>query len=467
MLRMIITPDPHFWDSKEAENVGWHDALAELIDNSFDAGAMRVEIELRGKRLSVKDDGTGVKDVSSLVTLGAHRRQKTTSLGVYGVGLKDAWMYFAPKIGVVTRHAGTLTTYEFDRADLKAVDGAWVAPDPVTVPDAGTPGTTIYFDPLRQSRARPQPDTLDRLGWTFMPALEAGKQILFACPNRKPIKACQLPPTTERIEAAFEVAGKSVRLIVGIMADGARNPAPEPGLWHCYGHRVIRASTMGFGQYSASKMCGVVQLGTGWKLTPHKNDLSNYCEELEAGIYKAIEPMLAKASQLIEDIASRKLRSEIEIALNAAIADAKVREKRNGADGGTGAVVPANTGRKREKAAQVDETKAGSVKECGPVRRKRGVKIDWCQLGPERIGQFDDSANTVLLNTDNEFIAHAKATENEEALRTVAIGLICHHHCMHQKRNLLMFDKRDFPASWGVVMASLSFKKKGRVRRAK
>jgi hypothetical protein len=460
---MIITPDPHFWESKEAENVGWHDALAELIDNSFDAGAMRVEIELRGKRLSIKDDGIGVKDVAKLVTLGAHHRHKTTSVGIYGVGLKDAWMYFASKIGVITNHAGMLTSYEFDRTELKEIDGAWVAPDPTSIPDpSGQSGTTIYFDPLRPARARPQRDTLDRLGWTFMPALESGRQIIFAAPNRKPIKACQLPATTERVEASFSVSGKSVRLIVGIMADGVRNPAPDPGLWHCYGHRVIRASTMGFGQYSASKMCGIVELGEGWRLTPHKNDLSDYSEELDAGIYSAIEPMLVKASRIIEDIASSKLRSEIEVSLNAAIADAKVREKRNQGDGGTGTVIPTSSGRKREKAAQVDAKKPGSVKDDGGPKRRRGVKIDWCQLGPDRIGQFDDSANTVLLNTDNSFIAHAKVSENEEALRTVAIGLICHHHCMHQKKNLLMFDKRDFSASWGVVMSSLNFGKKER-----
>lgn len=465
---MFITPDPHYWDSKEAENIGWHDALAEMIDNAFDAGAMQIEIELRGKRLSVKDDGNGVKSIADLLTLGAHRRQKTTSLGMYGVGLKDAWMYFSPRIGVVTHHAGVLTEYEFDRTEMKTVDGAWVAPDPVSIPDTtGERGTMIYFDPIRQSRTRPKEETFNRLGWTFMPALESGKQILFLSPKRKPIKACQLPATTERVETEFSIDGKSVKLTVGIMAEGSKNPAPDPGLWHCYGHRVIRASTMGFGNYSAAKMCGVIQLGEGWKLTPHKNDYAEYCEQLDAKIYESIEPLLSKASRLIEDIASTKLRSEIEASLNAAIADAKSREKRDGKKNESGTVLPAHTGRKREKAANVDITKPGSVRDCGLPRKRRGVQIDWCQIGPDRIGQFDDSANKVLLNTDNAFIAYAKESGNEDVLRTVAIGLVCHCHCMFQHKSPLMFDKHDFTAAWGVVMASIKFEKKGRGKRAK
>jgi hypothetical protein len=462
---MDVTPELHLMDSKESENVGWHDALAELIDNSLDAGAMRVEIVLNGKRLAVKDDGSGVKSIESLVKFGSHKPHKTTSLGRYGVGLKDAWMYFGPRICVETVHGNTVTTLDLDRSQIKMIDGRWVAPDPVISETSFPSGTVIAFDPLKSSRGRPDQAAIAKLGWTFMPAIQAGRQIVYSKgASRKPITACDMPAMCERIEARFDIEGKSVDLIAGVMQEGVKNPYPS--LWIAYGHRNISACTIGCGNYSAAKIAGVIKLGHGWKLTPHKNDLAELTDELDQGIFRVLEPMLQKASKLIEDIASNQLRTELEASLNSALAGAKAQEKRANGGGETGTVAKTGKHGPRTKAEKFDVTQLGSVDQSSLKKTtgRRGVKVDWCNIDPERIGQYDPLGNVIMLNLDNQFISHAKDTDNQEALRTVAIGLLCHHCCNNEKTQRLLIEKRDFISSWGLVMASLKFEEKKRAK---
>lgn len=51
-----FTPIPRSLESDRHTNLGWKDALGELIDNSFDAGALRVEVIFGTKSVEVVDD---------------------------------------------------------------------------------------------------------------------------------------------------------------------------------------------------------------------------------------------------------------------------------------------------------------------------------------------------------------------------------------------------------------------------
>ncbi len=465
---MFITPQPDMLESKESENLGWHDALAEMIDNSFDAGATRVEIALQtiaGKRrLEVVDDGVGVADVAALVTFGSHKRHKTTSLGRYGVGLKDAWLYLGPRIEVRTVHASILTRFTLDRSDVRMIEGRWVVPDPVHEPTHEPSGTCIAFAPLRAGRKAPQCSCLDKLGWTFMPALESGRQIVFRKGTRKrPIASCVLPALNEHVQTTVDVCGKAVQLNVGVMPDGVTNT--YPGIWICYGHRIVAASTIGCGRYSAARIAGTIRLGHGWRLTPHKNDIAELADELEVAIYAAIEPMLQRASELIEDIVSSRIRAEIEDALNTAIIDAKGQEKRRERQNETGRIQPTGRNGKRENAAVFDPLRDGSVKTkagSNRPRRRTGVKVDWTRMDPGCVGRYDHLGNVIQLNQDNAFIAHAKHANNQDALRGIAIGILCYHCCNNEGNQRLLVEKRDFASSWGSVLSSLNFQKEKR-----
>ena len=90
-----IPPHPHMLLSKRNANLTYQLVLGELIDNSLDAGANRVQvtIDLQKKQIIVEDDGNGCDNLTAMVQLGSHYVQNTTSLGRYGVGLKDAWIW--------------------------------------------------------------------------------------------------------------------------------------------------------------------------------------------------------------------------------------------------------------------------------------------------------------------------------------------------------------------------------------
>ena len=94
--RMNLQPGPTILHSYKAANLTWIDVVCELIDNGFDAGASRCELEWRrGNYFCIRDDGNGCNDIEKMLTLGKHFRQPTTRLGRYGIGLKSAacWLW--------------------------------------------------------------------------------------------------------------------------------------------------------------------------------------------------------------------------------------------------------------------------------------------------------------------------------------------------------------------------------------
>lgn len=54
---VYLLPDPHLLASLVNANLPWWKALAELVDNSLDAGATRVVIDVSHRTLTVSDDG--------------------------------------------------------------------------------------------------------------------------------------------------------------------------------------------------------------------------------------------------------------------------------------------------------------------------------------------------------------------------------------------------------------------------
>ena len=71
-------PKTHMMRSVMSQNHPWWKALAELVDNSFDAGATAITIECDNNTVSVSDNGCGVADISALLTLGKHVGHKKT-----------------------------------------------------------------------------------------------------------------------------------------------------------------------------------------------------------------------------------------------------------------------------------------------------------------------------------------------------------------------------------------------------
>ena len=461
---MDYTPDLHVLESRRNDRLGWHDCLAELIDNSFDAGATRAELVFGPKSFAVHDDGCGTNDVASMVRIGSHRRRRSTSLGQYGVGLKDAWLWLSDSIEIRSTTDTETAILSVNIKQLEQIDGKWVGPDPVLAEKAGDRGTRIVFSPLRPNRGLPQQDgSVNRLGLTFMPALLSGKQIVVTkAGKRTPVQAYKIPPMCEAVEESFDIGGKRVSISIGIAQEGER--ISEPGFCLLYGHRLIRMTSTGTGDFSSSRMVGSIRLGDGWKVTPHKNDLSDYSDELEIEIHSRIRHLLEKNAQMSDSIESDKLRTELASMINSAMSSAKTkgREKRGGSSHpGTGTIAAKSTAKQRKTAGKIspDLNGAVSLRSDGETPRRSGLSIDWHDFPDDEntIGRCEIETGKITLNTNNDFIRSSKRDGNKRALYAVAVGLFCHRSATWDGPQKMAFEVKDFMHSWGTVIASLQF----------
>jgi hypothetical protein len=107
-----LPPDPKLMETIGL-NHAFETAVADLVDNSVDAGADRVLIRFirDGDRLialCVLDDGRGMDDVTidQAMTVGGRRAYEDRDLGHFGVGLKAASLGQADSLSVLSRAAG-------------------------------------------------------------------------------------------------------------------------------------------------------------------------------------------------------------------------------------------------------------------------------------------------------------------------------------------------------------------------
>jgi hypothetical protein len=110
-----------------ASNIGYGlpESIADLIDNSIDAGASSVLIRIyqEGERLThlaVADDGHGMDndvliEAMRIGTTTAH----VTGLGKYGIGLKAASLSHTNTLTVVTRHGGVPAAVRYTPAGIR------------------------------------------------------------------------------------------------------------------------------------------------------------------------------------------------------------------------------------------------------------------------------------------------------------------------------------------------------------
>lgn len=444
-----LPPDPHVLASFANQNLHWWKALAELVDNSLDAGATRVVIDVTNRVLTVSDDGIGCEDITAVFKLGDHKRRKSSkrSLGRYGIGAKDAWLSCADVMEVCSYRLGFETKMKINYLEWASND--WNTPDPVTVLSDKPTGTVIKL-PLRTGKNTPSDDAFSTLEFAFTPAISRGIQIVKSKNGKKvPLVPVEMPMRDDVIQSEFDIDGKSVKIDIGILPNGVtlqRGP-----FWLIYDHRIIEQTSIGAGQYSVRRVAGTITIGDGWALAKNKDDLSESHERLADAIFVRIEPLLRKADQLAETIESASLRSELQSMLNSAITQAnKVKEKRGKGDK-SGSVEPKKTGRTRTKATNIQDGD-GSILNIGSrAGRNGGYVLDWCELDESTIGKFERSGMRVFLNLNNAFIREAKNKNNRDALMAIVWSLIADHECRHDRsgKPLLMFSFEDFASAMG------------------
>ena len=405
--------------SVRVKGLDWIQILGELIDNSFDADATRVEIALDKRELTVDDDGVGCNDIERMLTLGKHSRHGTTKLGRYGVGLKEAAWWLGGPTRIETRHGDQLLRIHLDWDRMSS----WFVPRPEIEQNDGKRGTRIRFESISQDRRIPDGERLKQLlsdlAFTYSPAIRAGRQIVFRR-SRQPALVLQrheLPQLTDIVDTTIEVDGKQARVHVGIVPAGVDNP--RPGIIYTHAFRVIHHSALGCGGLGSSRIAGWVSLDRGWALSRNKDDIAAYRDELGDAVFAAIRPIVEKASTQAMTLKSASLSAALTTMFRAVLgsAEANAKAQRDGARNKTGSVQPTGDGAKHKRARK---TQRGS--------RFRDIKagefrIDFKPCG-DALGEVDLVGSEVWLNDLHPLIQDAKRDDDRRSLIVMACHLL-------------------------------------------
>lgn len=448
---MDITPHVGLLDALRHQRLSWKDALGELVDNSLDAGASRVEITIGpGKRLCVSDDGSGCKDVAAMVTLGGREHHSTTRLGRYGIGLKDASLWLWGETSIDTVHRGQRRSLSVDWSKVHAT---WSIPDPTDEPAGKSVGTTITFS--RFDKRLPNPDEIaEELGYLFAPAILASRQVLIIKgPKRKLCEPYRLPPLTDVVESAFEIDGRGVRLRAGIVAEG--HPNPRRGFTRQHAHRTIDTTSLGAGGHSVARIAGIVEFDGAWALTKNKDDITEYQDELGIEIFARCKHIIQKADLQSQQLESEALDAAVSSLLNATIrahAGNKAHEARSSTKESSGTVSPKETGRTRRTASKTRGKE-------GPLERaaRTGLTLDWSDSLRDLIGEADLPGSRVTLNASMDTLAGFRREGNTAALAMAAFSVFSFAVCASSdpQKYLPNMERVDFMEAWSGLVSNM------------
>ena len=454
-------PTTHLIQSIMSQKMDWWKALAELADNGFDAGASTVQIEVSNDALTITDDGCGVSNVECLLTLGQHDEHEGPTLGVYGIGTKDAWLSCSDTMAVDSVCNGVRIHGLFDIRDIIEKDFNFT--DPVSSQSECESYTSLRFR-LRDGKRPPGKPAFDRLAWVFTPAINAGKKIVVK--HRKGALALQpamLPEMSDRVADTFSVDGRMVSIDIGLTNGESVTNGP---IWLVFGHRIISGTSLGTGNYGIKNIAGTITLHDEWKslLTKHKDDLTIETDLLESEIFQRIEPLLVVAQQISETFESVLLTNELSNMLNSTVQKAQRKQgtgKRRQTRASSGTVKPVNTGRRHTSAEEVNQND-GDVKErdCDfkPNARQRGIHVKWYgDANTAILGRFDSVANAVVLNDNNRLIATRKGMTDRTPILMAAVMIIADHEVRHSDgKPVLSFAYDNFKDACGALVDSFA-----------
>ena len=102
-------------------------AIGDLVDNSLDAGASVIKIDIANnlKQIFLSDNGTGMtlEDLNQALKLGGRKpHNNANDLGKYGLGLITASISMGTKLKVITRKDGKTVTGSFDVDEVRGTN---------------------------------------------------------------------------------------------------------------------------------------------------------------------------------------------------------------------------------------------------------------------------------------------------------------------------------------------------------
>jgi Histidine kinase-, DNA gyrase B-, and HSP90-like ATPase len=296
-----------------AERPSYPLLCGETIDNSLDAAASSVQIEIENDRIIVRDNGIGLTAdrLEAFITLGEHGHMASTRLGMFGIGMKMQALKAARKFDVESNSKDGHLEWGWNWDQVER-EGTWDFPEPSwrRCRAKETFGTTIWMSSYRAQppRGRDIEKIATDLRKWFYPALLMGSRITL---NEQVLQAAPEPRLTERLSGQIELEpGKGVTYMAGLLA--------EPGPWYrvhvAYAHRVILPeSHFGCGAYGGlRRFFARVTLFGAWKLSRFKDEIVDAdADALEEALQSAWRPLLEQCEAKELDLTVNEVTREL------------------------------------------------------------------------------------------------------------------------------------------------------------
>jgi hypothetical protein len=310
-------PLPHSLLAQRNSGITAADAASEWIDNSLRAGATKITLAFGGYYVSCEDNGTGTDNLDAILQSGnSTAHDDGTTISQYGVGGKDAQLYFGNKVTVISCYKGMLYETTWDYEDILQTGEYPLHYDHRLgkLAPPSTVGTLIRVTKLN-SRRRPNfTDLCRKLALRYRLALLNGIKIIIADDIKGQV-------TTLDAAAAKSILnlGADVKTIQGkaagktfILTYGELNEPDQliTGIHFGFGHRFVMRITMLGGESLPIRLYAEVKLSAEWKtlLMRNKTKIEEQdFEELCAAIRAILGDYLRAAQQQKQEQRIEKL----------------------------------------------------------------------------------------------------------------------------------------------------------------
>lgn len=303
-------------------------ALSEFLDNSLGEGAgnaREVTIYYDEKKIGIVDNGTGIKDLNVMFTLGdSASRLNDKDIGQYGYGSKVGALYLAWESHVATFCEGQYHEYQVDWKKVMET-GKWPEEykgEGKKSPRYGnltgyTHGTEIWLYNRHKGRIWQGPTLAEHLAHIFRPALLKGRKIRLIYNGRGRRQDWDLSDYLGKFRLIREmrvkgaVNGKSFTIHAGRskLLSGRLN-----AIHIAFGHRFIESARNLIHRYVPAELYAEVVLGKEWKssISANKSGLSDDHDALLVEVEKLIAPLIDELEAEAENIEIKGFTFELE-----------------------------------------------------------------------------------------------------------------------------------------------------------
>lgn len=303
-----------------SEKLEFTTALSELIDNSFDAKADHVVINIQPTQLTVWDNGKGTASPAAMCHYAnsdkPKGKRKAHVIGRYGVGFKHASFLFSKDIGttqIVSMHNGVVRRSSVNwgncilKGKLFAIRDIEVSPDEARAYLKNMCGTFIDFNSCPKPPFGGTLTALDahikRLEDRYAPGLRRGRRIELHYKDKPKRILCapKDPVLQNSIEGEYKVGNKTIFLKAGLLQDPT---CGKRGISLTYDFRVISDNCTDIvpPEYPTSGWWARVELDHTWDLSTNKMELKDEDYPLlREVVWNAVQPIAEQAKKSVNE----------------------------------------------------------------------------------------------------------------------------------------------------------------------